>query len=207
VGDTSTAFAAIIGTFINQRYKDVLRRSNWQVIDDDYAITATSAAAKYALPSNFGKELYVYNSGTTEDVPYLSFENLEQIYHDTLSSLGTVDFYTILDMPDSTAASATRTKYIKFYKQPNADTYFTIPYSLAPADLSASTDELVLDCELAVEYGATADAWAYKRQFAKSQYYEALYEKAILTLMWDKANQPNQLHQMNVQALNRDEGI
>jgi hypothetical protein len=212
VGDTSTAFATILGTYINQRYKDVLRRTNFLVIKEDYAITATSAstvasASTYTLPSNFGKELYVFNSGTGDDIPFLSFEKLEQEYQSQLNNTGTIEYYSIFDTTESTAASAARIKKIRFWRAPSTDNYFTIPYTLSPAALSASSDELVLDCETAVEYGATADAWAYKRQFVKSQYYEALYEKAIQTLMWDKANQPNQQDVMNVLPLDRNAGI
>lgn len=206
-GDTSTDFATIIGSYINQRYKDVLQRSNWTMIDDDYSITATSAAAAYQLPDNFGKELYVYNEDTAKDIPFMSIEKLEQEYASNLGSSGDVSYYSIFETMDSTAASASRIKKIKFYKKPSGDITFTVPYTLYPADLSADSDELVLNCETAVEYGATSDALMYKRQFAKAQYYEGLYEKAIQTLIWDKTNQPNEIHMMNPLALNRDDGI
>jgi hypothetical protein len=216
VGDTSTAFATIIGSYINQRYKDVLRRTNWNAINPDYTITATSAstvasASTYKLPSDFGKELYVWNVGTTEDVPYLSLEKLEQEYKDYVDAVGQVEHYSIYQTTDTTAASAeasaARCKKIRFWRAPSTDSYFRIPYIMRPADLSGSTDELVIECETAVEYGAIADAWTYKRQFAKAQYYEALYEKAIQSLIWDMANEPNQIPLMNVCPLSRDEGI
>jgi hypothetical protein len=216
VGDTSSTFATIIGTYINQRYKDVLRRTNFYSINPDYAITATSAstvtsASTYKLPSDFGKELYVWNSSTTQDIPYLSLEKLEQEYQDTLASTGTVEYYSIFTTKDTSAASAeasaARVKKIRFYRAPSTDNYFTIPYVMSPADLSGDTDQLTFDCERAVEYGATSDAWMYKRQMGKARYFEALYEKEIQNLMWDEANQPNQIHMMNPMALNRDEGM
>ena len=78
---------------------------------------------------------------------------------------------------------------------------------MRPADLSSSADQLVIDCETAVEYGACADAWMFKRQFAKAQEYEMLYEKAIQALMWDKGNEQNMVQQMNVKSLDRNMGI
>lgn len=219
--DTSTAFATIIGKFINQRYKEILRRTNFYTLNQDenfqdFTMTATSAstttsASTYKLPSDFGKELYVYNSGTDKNIGRLSLEKLNQEYTAELEDAGTVEHYSIFTTKDTSAASAeasaARVKKIRFWRAPITDNYFIIPYLIKPADLSADTDELIIDCETAVEYGATADAWLYKRQFQKAQYFESLYEKAIMALLWDKDNQPNQLHMMNVAALDRDEGI
>jgi len=207
VGDTSSALATIIGSFINHRYKDILRRTNFYTIDEDYTITATAGTRDYELPSNFGKELYVYNNSASEDVPYKSLEYLEELYPDDLDDTGIIEAYTIFMTPSSTAASAPRVKKLRFYHNPSTAYVFTIPYILSPADLSGAADELVLDCETAVEYGATADAWAYKRQFGKAQYYEALYEKAIQILIWDKEFSPNQPTQFAVEPLDRDLGI
>lgn len=216
VGSTDTTFATIIGTYINQRYRDVLRRTNWNAINPDFAMTATSAstvvsASTYKLPSDFGKELYVFNSSSSKNIPHLDLERLDQEYYATLESTGTIESYAIFNTTDTTDASgnpdAARVKKIRFYKAPTTDNPLTIPYTMRPADLSGDTDELALDCETAVEYGATADAWAYKRQSSKAQYFEALYEKAIQSLMWDKGNQPNQIPMMNVAALDRNDGI
>ena len=216
VGDTSTTFATIIGTYINQRYKDTLRRTNWQGIEPDYAITATSAstvtsASTYTLPSDFGKELYVYDTNAAKNIERKSLEELEILYAKELANTGIVDHYSIYETKNTSAssaeASAARVKKIRFWRAPTTDVPVTIPYIMFPADLSADSDELVLDCETAVEYGATADAWAYKRQMAKAQYYELMYEKAIQNLMWDKTNQPNLDYQFNVQALDRNSGI
>ena len=216
VGDTSSTFATIIGTYINQRYKEVLRRTNFYSINPDFTMTASSAstvvsASTHALPSDFGKELYVYNSGTKESMSHMSLEKLEQEYTTALETAGTVYGYSIFDTKDTSAASAeasaARIKKIRFFKAPSTDNHFTIPYIMSPADLSADSDQLTVDCETAVELGATSDAWLYKRQSAKAQHYEALYEKAIENITWDKSNQPNQLHMMNPLALNRNEGI
>lgn len=216
VGDTSTTFATIIGRYINNRYRDVLRRMNFNSICPDFKITATSAstytsAATYTLPSDFGKEQFVYNTGTDEEIPYIGLEKLVQEYYDEYENTGTIEYYSIYDTKNTTASSAeataARCKKIQFWRAPTTDNYFLIPYTIRPADLSSSADECVIACEAALEYGAAADAWAYKRQFAKAGYYEQLYEKEIQSLIWDEVNQQNVTHQMNVTPLSRDEGI
>lgn len=216
VQDTSTTFATIIGYYINQRYKEILRRTNWNSIVADYTITATSAstvtsASTYSLPSDFGKEMYVYHEGRDVNIPYTPFENMVLDNPKELDSTGTIEAYTIFDTKNTSAtsaeASAARVKKIRFWRAPSTDNTIRIPYIMRAGDLSGSTDELVLDCETAVEYGATADAWTYKRQFAKAQHFEQLYERAIQNLMWDKDYSPSRLPMMGVEPLNRDEGI
>jgi len=216
IGDTSTSFATTIGTYINQRYKEFLRRVIYQGINPDFTMTATSAstvvcAGTYTLPADFGKELYVWNKETATDIPYLSYDKLEQEYESNLQQSGTVDYYTIFTTVNSTCAtaeaSAPRVTKIRFLKAPTTDTYFTIPYVMRPASLTTSADEFVVDGETAIEYGATSDAWTSKRQFAKAQYFEGLYEKAIQNFLWDKDNQPNQIQMMSPVALDRNEGI
>ena len=73
--------------------------------------------------------------------------------------------------------------------------------------MSASTEIPIFDCERAIEFGATCDAWLYKRQFNKATAYEQLYEKEIQNLQWNEGNQLNQMPMCNPVALNRSEGI
>ncbi len=208
IGDTSTTMATIIGTYINQRYKDVLRRTNWNALVMDYVVTATAGTKDCTLPTNFGKELYVWDSVNATNIPYLGIEKLEQEYQTEKNSSGIVEYYSVYNSTDNTtAASAARCKKLRLWRTPATATCFEVPYTLYPSDLSATNDELVYECERAVEYGATSDAWLYKRQFQKANYYESLYEKEIQNLMWNETNQPNQQPMMNVQPLNRDEGI
>ena len=207
VGDTSTTFATQIGTFVNQRYKDILRRTNWNVIKSSYVISAATGQSEYFLPSNFGKELYVWDSVQLVDIPFISFEKLEQEYTDLKNTSGQVESYSVFNSTDTTGATSARTKVLKFWRTPSVSACFEVPYTMYAADLSGDTDELILDCERAVEYGAASDAWTTKRQFAKAQYLEELYEKEIQYLIWGANNQPNQIPMMNPLALDRDMGI
>ena len=207
-GDTSSAFSSAIGTYINQRYKDILRRTNWDIIDDDYVVSATSASASYTLPSNFMKELYVYDQVNEIDIPYIGLEKLEQEYASEKDDSGTVKHYSIFNTTtDLSEPSASRVKKIKFWRNIGASATFEVPYIVESLNMSASSEIPVFDCERAIEYGATSDAWLTKRQGAKAQYFEALYEKEIQNLIWNQTNQPNITNQMNVLPLNRDEGI
>jgi len=203
VGDTSDSFATIIGTYINQRYKDILRRTNWQALDDDYTVSASAGTASYELPTNFGKEIYVYDTVSKIDISASTLEILEGAYQKELKDTGTVEAYCIYDTADATA----RTKSIRFFRNLASDIDFEVPYILRPLDMSASTEVPCIECERAIEYGAACDAWMHKRQFAKAGWYEQLYEKEISNLMWDKTNQPNLLHMMSPAALDRNEGI
>ena len=209
VGDTSTTFATIIGTYINQRYKDILRRTNWNIINHDYILSATSASASFLLPTNFGKELYVYDQVQLIDIPYIGLEYLEQEYQNQKNNSGRVEGYSIFNSADDlTAASAvTRQKRIKFWRGIGASATFEVPFTVYPLDMSASTEIPMIDCDRAIEYGATCDAWLYKRQTAKATAYEQLYEKEIQNLMWNENNQPNQMPMLNPVALSRDMGI
>ena len=208
VQDTSSTFATIIGTYINQRYKDILRRINWNVINYDYVVSATSASASFSLPTNFGKELYVYDQVQLKDIPYIGLETLEQEYQSQKNNLGTVEGYSIYDTTeDLTEPSAARVKKIKFFRGQGTSACFEVPHTVYPMDMSASTEIPVLECERAIEYGATCDAWLYKRQFAKATAYEALYEKEIQNLIWNQGNQLNQMTTFNVAPLDRNLGI
>lgn len=208
VGDTTSAFGSAIGTYINNRYKDILRRSNWNVINHDYVLSATSASASYSLPANFGKELYVYDQVRTVDIPYIGIEKLEQEYQDLKNDSGTVEGYSIFNTTtDLTEPSAARVKKIKFFRGIGTSACFEIPHTIYPLDMSASSEIPVLECERAIEYGACSDASMAKRQFGKAQYFEQLYEKEIQMLMFNQGNQPNELPMMNALALSRDEGI
>jgi len=211
VGDTSTTFLSIIGVYINSRYREILRRTNWNSIVPDYTITATSAstttsASTYTLPSDFGKELYVYVNSI--DIPHKTLEAIELEYQSQLANTGNIEYYSIFTTKDTSAtsaeASAGRVQKIRFWRAPSTDNTVLIPYSMRAADLSGDSDELVLDCETAIRYGAAADAQLYKRQYKKAEQMEGLYEKAIINLMWDKDFSSNRLPVMDAEALDRD---
>lgn len=288
VMDTSTSMASIIGVYLNNRYFDLLRRVNWQSIDDDYSFSTVAGTKDYVLPYNFGKEIYVHDSTNKSQLDRMTLQEWIDKYYDAESDQAAPTKYIILDqtvrdqpssasqlsITSSSTSDTTETVRIKGIDsngveldesvtlngtsaQTSANTYSEVlaisksdatvgrvtvtsnsgtvtiallspsvlesratvmrlypvpstvctikaPYIVKPTPLSNSYDYPIIDCADIIEYGATADAWRYKRQFAKANEFERLYEKFIITFIWDKENQPNQVHQFNPITYNRD---
>jgi hypothetical protein len=85
----------------------------------------------------------------------------------------------------------------------NAGT-FNVPYVIRPYSLVNDNDAPVIQCAEIIEYGATAQAWRYKRQFQKAAEYERLFESNIIRMIWDMENQLNQTHLFNPKTTDRD---
>jgi hypothetical protein len=190
VMDTSTAFAAILGNYVHNRYFDVLRRTNWHAIDEDYSFSLSAAATMVTLPSDFGKEVAVYDTTNKIELNYISLNDLYSTFPDEIDKSGDVSHYSIVETVNS---SNQRYKYFKPYKIPTDALTVKMPYSILPTTLASDGALMVIPCEDIVEIGTTADAWRYKRQFAKAAELEGLYERGIMALIWDQTNQPNQV--------------
>jgi hypothetical protein len=288
IQDTSSGMAAIIKSYANDIYRDVLRRTNWEAQEPDYQITTVAGTSDYILPSNFGKEMYVYDTINKRYIPYIGLSELIEKFPASVSSQGSVERYTIIrkqvrNQPTSASTlsivssnssdtsqvirlkyidsndieqdesvtlngttsvpsvgspksirsiskSATTTgsititsnggsvtvailapadidykvKAIRFHEIPSSVLTLSVPYHIEPYPLMNDYDVPVIDCADIIELGATAKAWRYKRQFAKATDFEVLYEKGIIQLMWDKENQPNETHTLNVKTDNRN---
>jgi hypothetical protein len=200
VQDTSVPFATIVGNYINNRYFDILRRINWNAIDEDYSFSTVAGTEDYSLPSDFGKEMFVLDSTNGVQLAHITLQELADDYTSELTSQGVPTRYTIIDY----ISSGARAKKVRLNLVPSSVITVKMPYIIQPVPLSASTDYTIIPCEDIVEIGATADAWRYQRQFAKAKECEGLFEKGIVMLIWDKENQNNQSHQFKVTSYNRD---
>lgn len=200
VQDTTATFLTILGTYINDAYEEVLERVNWDAIDEDYTVTTTAGTADYALPSDFGSELYVYDQTNLQDVPFITMQELETNYPSTLATGAIPERYSIY----SKVYAGSRYTYIKFHQIPTSTIVYKVPYIIGYTALSADSDNFVISCERAVTLKATADAWRYKRQFGKAMDYENLFEKALTNLIWKKENQANRTHLFNVKPYSRE---
>lgn len=98
-----------------------------------------------------------------------------------------------------------KVKIMRFQDIPGNVILFKIPYYRRPSPLTNDNDVPVIDCCDVLEDGATAKMWRYKRQFAKAQEFERLYEKGIVQVAWDKENQPNQTQTLNVRPYSRND--
>jgi hypothetical protein len=187
--------AAIIGRYINKRYFDLLRISNVQPINNDYILTLASSYA--SLPENFGKELYCIDSTNNVPLTKIDMEERTRIDSDASNDSGSASEYAIFI--DQNGA-----KQIRVWNTPSTPIALRLPYMVKPTALSGSTDTPLIPCEDIIEAGAIADAWRYKRQFAKAQAMEAVYADLMSNFMWDVENQPSYPRQFTPTTFNRD---
>jgi len=184
IQDSSSAFSTIIGRYINKRYFDILRLSNWQAVNKTHTITLSTLAT---LPTDFGKELYCMDGSNTP--------------------------YTRIDIEEIARVTPETTNYCIFSDQNGARQLMTwnttatllkLPYVVKPAELSATTDTPLIPVESIIETGALADCWRYKRQFSKAQAMEVMYADMLSNFIWDYENQPNFPRQFTPTTYSRD---
>ena len=65
-------------------------------------------------------------------------------------------------------------------------------------------DYPILECEDVLEAGATADSLRYKRQYAKADYWENLFESRLDDLMWERENKADMVHTFKPIPYSRD---
>lgn len=107
IQDTSTSTATVIKRVCNDAYREILRRVNWNNLNTTHQITTVAGTQDYILPSDFGKEKYVYDTTNRRDIPYISLDQLVQDFPDTIASTGQVDRYTtFLDIVRNQPSSA-----------------------------------------------------------------------------------------------------
>jgi hypothetical protein len=195
IQDTSSAMAVIIKRYINKRYLDILRVVNIQPINSTYVISLASSMA--TLPADFGKELYCVDSTNNTPLKRIDYEEITRIDPTVDNDPCEPDSYTIFT--DQNGA-----KQVRVWDNSDKAIVLKLPYMVKPAPLSATSDAPLIPCEDAIEAGAQADAWRYKRQFAKAQAFEAIYADLVSNLMWDTENQPSYPRQFTPTTYNRD---
>jgi len=196
VQDTSTTFATILGVYINKRYQQILRKINWDYINEDYTVTTVSGTQNYTLPSDFKTELYVNDSTNSKNLDRVELQDLVKNYSGDLDTSGDIERYSIYNSDDGE-------KYIKFHYKPNEALTVGIPYIVKPAALSGTTEN-ILDIEDLIELGATADAWRYKRQFNKAQAMDIMFEKELSEYIFAQENQENMVHKFTPRVQSRE---
>jgi len=197
VQDTTAAFATLIGVWLNRRYQQVLRETNWNIINADYTIAVTSAAQDYELPSDFGKEISCTDTTNGEELARTDLQKLWQDYPDSIADDGTVARYAIYRSDDNK-------QYIKFHYAPATSITVALPYIPKPADMSATGDYPIIPVEDLLELGAISDAWRYKRQGSKAGDYETRFGVQLMQYIWNQENQPNQVQQFTPVTYDKD---
>ena len=196
VQDTSTAFATILGVYINKRYQQILRKINWDYINEDYTLTLAGGTANYTLPSDFKSELYANIAANNGQLERLELQDLVKRYPGDMTTQSDVKRYAIYNSDDGE-------KYIKFHYVPTKAMTVNLPYIVKPTALTGS-NENILDIEDLIELGATADAWRYKRQFNKAQAMDILFEKELSEYIFAQENQENMVHKFTPRVVSRD---
>lgn len=179
VQDTSTAMSTIIGRYINKRYLDILRLSNSQIINHTAVASLMSGLA--TLPTDFGKELYVAGSDGMV-MQYMDFAEASRNSPLDEEQSGIYNKYTIF-------IDSNGNKQIKVFDETDYSDTVNIPYIVRPTALSNDTDTPLIAVEDAIEAGAIADCWRYKRQGAKAQSMEVMYQDLLSNFIWDNENQ------------------
>lgn len=95
-------------------------------------------------------------------------------------------------------------KKIAFHYVPSQVITIAIPYYVKPLPMVDDNDYPVIDISDVIELGAIADAWRYKRQFAKASVFEGQFAQFLNDCIWDKENKPNQVQQFIPATFSRD---
>lgn len=203
VGDTSSSFSTVIKAYINQRYERIYKRFNWPTIHPSYSFPTVAGTNDYDLPATFKNELYVFDATNLIDLDFISLQDLERNYQASINDSGSPVHYSIYDYL-STDTYPVITKKIRLYPNPSSVLTIKVPYQMRPTALVESDELPILQCDIACEYGATADAWRTKRQFAKAGDFEALYEQTIQEMIWEIENNPNRIVQFAPKTYNKE---
>lgn len=198
VQDTSGGLATIIGTYLNKRMYMILRSINWNIINEDYTISAVAGTQDYTLATDFGKELYCEDATNKRNIVRVSLKGVSEQYPGKTTTLGNIERYSIFDSDDAS-------KYIRFHYVPATNATINLPYMIRPTALSGVGDVPVIEISDLIEVGATADTWRYKRQFAKARDVDAEYRIMLADYIWDEYNQPNMVYQFKPNTFNRDD--
>lgn len=99
---------------------------------------------------------------------------------------------------------ACRFKRIRFFGVPTYDTTVSIPYHIQPLPMVNAGDIPVIDIDDALEAGARADGWRYKRQGQKAGVEESNFNLILSDMQWNEENQPNRSNQFKPMPYSRE---
>lgn len=178
VQDTSTAMSTIIKRCCNDVYFDILKRVNFEDIDDDYSFNTVAGTSDYILPRNFSKPVYIYDSTNQLEIPEVSLQELINSNSVDLYSTGDVQRCVLLTKPvrlqptststlsivSSSASDSTQTVAIKYIDNNGVEIYETVTLTgTTPVSTSGSAVEILSISKSAITVGritVTANAGA-----------------------------------------------
>lgn len=272
--DTTSAFASLIGKWLNRRYFQAIRTINWEAINWEYAINTVVGQRDYNLPGDFKSAVYVIDTSNNR--------NYEEVRPDTYTSdpsaiTSKAGYFTyavidgqVLEQPTaasavsvvSTSASDTATtvtirgisngvdvsevitlngtngvngtksftsikaiskevtvgavtvtcnsqtiavispevsvfrqRKLRLFGIPTSVVTLSVPYHVSPLPMSLDEDFPVIDVDDALEAGARADGWRYKRQGKKASIEEQIFQNLLADYQWKIESNPNRSNQ------------
>jgi len=123
VGDTSSAFATLIGRFVNRRYFQVLRAINWKNIQPDYTFDTVDGTQRYVLPNDFGKAVACNDITNHQEIGATTLEEIYSTYG-YITGSGDVERYAIVE--DMVKAQPTSSSVLAIVSGSTSDTTQTI---------------------------------------------------------------------------------
>jgi len=291
VQDTSSSLATLIGYWVNDKYRDVVSRYEWDELYYPHTINASASTSAYALPTDADRVIICLDSTNDENISEVTNQQFYLENYDTWNSTGTPDKYFLtydvvksqpasaeqitiksssssdttqtlilreivngdeiyesltLDGVNAVTASNSLTRivgisksaatagYVTLYSNDETTVLGVLPteqlegsyriLNLHPVPTGAITYKLIIkrrvlplgqdydypvvkDLADVIEYGATAEAWRYKKQFSKAQAMDVMYEKLLSEKIYQREAQPNRINQFVPTALSRNDGL
>jgi hypothetical protein len=99
IQDTSSAMQVVTKRYINDAYREFVRRANITLVDDDYSFTTSDGVEDYVLPDNFRKELFAYDSTNKNELERWDLQRYLQENLPLVGNSGVADKYIIIDKP------------------------------------------------------------------------------------------------------------
>jgi hypothetical protein len=149
------------------------------------------------MPSTFGKPIYCQDTTNQRDIKEITVQDIQRLHAGGMTNQEAPYQYAQYDKMNADTPTPTGVieHWIRLYPVPSSVFTIALPHTLFAADMTADGDMPVIDCDDAIEYGATADAWRTKRQFAKAADFDKQFEDHIQKLIWTQVNQPNRITQ------------
>jgi len=107
VQDTSSTLGTLIGYWVNDKYRDVISRYEWDELYFPHTINASGSVSAYALPSDADRIIICLDSTNGENISEVTNQQFYLENYDTWNSTGTPDKYFLTyDVVKSQPASA-----------------------------------------------------------------------------------------------------
>lgn len=196
----------------------------YMILDDQVAAQPTSASVITVVSSSAsdtgsflvhikgivnGREDYetIALNGTTNAVGSKSFTRVISVSKsgDTTGTITVTSNSAAVTVANLSRTMRThRVRKIRLIKIPSSTITIEIPYIQRLLPMSSDYDYPLLECEDAIEAGATAAAWRYKKQFSKAADFEVMFEKRVQDIIWKNESQPNRVNLFNPKPYSRE---